>query len=475
MLKIANKLSREFKASIVFVFASFCAQGMNIVSLPFFTRLLSTEQMGIVTTYNTWLNLIGLVTSLGLTSGSFNIAMLKFRDSRSEYMSSALSLSLIPSLFLLTLSFFFSDLFSSWLGLSVPLIKCLCIMLVLNPALNLWLMKQRYEYKYISVFVVTVVNSVFGTIISIVSVLLAADINLSALSEIKIISSSIITGLIAFILSIIILNSGKCFYKIIYWKFALKTGLPLIVHSIAKYILDASDRILIGFFLGASAVGIYGVVYNLSSISLVFWTAINSALIPFMFENIKNKKISVVSNVVITLLFFYAIICVILMLLAPEIVNLLAGSNYSSAVYLVPPIAAGVFFTSLYNLYSNLLLYKERTNYIMCATLSAAVVNVVLNCICIPIFGYIAAAYITLFSCCLLAFMQYLFSSILNISSILNNRINLILSISIIVVSIIINLIYEMPNSVRYCILLLLLVVLFLSRNRIVGAYKSTR
>ena len=48
--------SKEFKASIVFVFASVCSQGMALISLPAFTRMLTTDQMGVVTTYNTWLN-----------------------------------------------------------------------------------------------------------------------------------------------------------------------------------------------------------------------------------------------------------------------------------------------------------------------------------------------------------------------------------------------------------------------------------
>ena len=87
--------SKEFKASIVFVFASVCSQGMALISLPAFTRMLTTDQMGVVTTYNTWLNLIGMVTTLGLTSGSFNIAMMRFEDARAQYTSSALALSLI--------------------------------------------------------------------------------------------------------------------------------------------------------------------------------------------------------------------------------------------------------------------------------------------------------------------------------------------------------------------------------------------
>lgn len=468
-------ISKEAKASIVFIFASVCSQGMAVISLPVFTRLLSTEQMGVVTTYNTWLNLISMVTTLGLTSGSFNIAMMRFEGNRAQYTSSALALSFVPSIPLFVLSFPLGDLFSELLGISVSLVRCLCAMLVLNPAINLWLMRQRYEYRYVSVFVVTVLNSVAGTLFAVVAVVAASTAGIIALPEVRLISASLVTAVISVAIAISVFSAGRTFFNARYWGFALKTGVPLIVHSVAKYILDASDRILIGVFVGTAAVGIYGVLYSLSSVSLVFWSAINSALIPFIFGNLKSGNSLRVRSVASPLLVAYAGLCVALMLLAPEVVGVLAGGEYREAVYLVPPIASGIFFTSLYNLYSNLLLYKERTSLVMCATVCAAILNVALNIWLLPVFGYIAAAYATLASCCTLALMQYIFATRLGVSHAFDNRLNLILSVLVILSGAVVNLSYAASALVRYIVFFGIVAVAIINRRRLVDAFKSAR
>ena len=75
----------------------------------------------------------------------------------------------------------------------------------------------------------------------------------------------------------------------------------------------------------------------------------------------------------------YAIIAVMLTFLAPEIVKILATKEYYEAIYIMPPIAAGVFLTSVSNMYSNLLIYHKKTNYIMYSSIIAATVNLLLN------------------------------------------------------------------------------------------------
>lgn len=467
--------SKEFKASLVFVFASVCSQGIALISLPIFTRILTTDQMGVVTMYNTWLNLIGMITTLGLTSGSFNIAMMRFEDKRAQYTSSVLALSLVASVPLLILSFLFGETFSALLGISVPLVHCMCIMLVLNPAINLWLLKQRYEYRYISVFIVTVLNSVIGTLFAIVAVIAASSMGIMELSEVRIFSSSALNALVALVIGGVVFVTGKTLFNKQYWSFALTTSLPLIVHSVAKYILDASDKILIGIIIGSSAVGIYGVLYSISSISLVFWSAINSALIPFVFERLKSNEGERVRAVSTPLLVSYLVVCLLLMLFAPEIVGLLATESYEEAVYLVPPIASGIFFTSLYNLYSNLILFKGRTALVMLATVVAAIANIALNVLLLPIFGYIAAAYTTLMSCCILAIMQYYFSKKLEISYVMDNRFNLLLSIIVIVAGITINALYGLQPAVRYALILTIGIVCIVFRKKIMQAYRQTK
>ena len=102
----------------------------------------------------------------------------------------------------------------------------------------------------------------------------------------------------------------------------------------------------------------------------------------------------------------YAVMAVMMTYMAPEIVRILATKEYYEAIYIMPPIAAGVFFTAFANIYSDIAVYYKKTKYVMYPAIIAAGSNLVLNYIFIKAFGYMAAAYTTLFSYILMALFQ---------------------------------------------------------------------
>lgn len=84
------------------------------------------------------------------------------------------------------------------------------------------------------------------------------------------------------------------------------------------------------------------------------------------------------------------------MLISPELVLIFGSPKYREAVYVIPPVAASVFFIFIYNILSMPQFYYEKTQFLMAASMAAAGANVVLNFIFIRLFGYIAAGYTTL-------------------------------------------------------------------------------
>ena len=58
-----------------------------------------------------------------------------------------------------------------------------------------------------------------------------------------------------------------------------------------------------------------------------------------------------------------------LMLLSPELVLLFGSSGYASAAYVIPPVAASVFFIFLYNILSTPQFYYEKTSFLMASWL----------------------------------------------------------------------------------------------------------
>ena len=93
----------QAKAAIWFTFCSILQKGISMITVPIFTRLLTTDEYGIYSIYLSWLNILTVFTSLNLYYGVFNNAMLKYEDDRDRYTSSMLFLFLYLVIWLLVI------------------------------------------------------------------------------------------------------------------------------------------------------------------------------------------------------------------------------------------------------------------------------------------------------------------------------------------------------------------------------------
>ncbi len=470
-----GKLSLQAKAAFFFTIAVFICKGINFITLPIFTRLLTTEEMGIVTTYNSWQVLLVVFANLSLDSGSFNIAMMEYRNERYKYMSSILFLSTVSSICVGILYFVIKPFVLRVVGLNESLMLLMLLSFIFLPATTFWMLHQRYCYKYKSTAVVTLLSTGSSLIISAICTYYASKIGKTNLADIRLISGNVILIIWGAIFYFLIFKRGKTAYNKKYWKFVLLVNTPLLFHGLAKHILDVSDRTMISFMVGKSEVGVYGVLYSVSSLALIVWSAINASLIPYMFEHLRIGQNQKVSNFVIFMMLVYSASCICLTLVAPELVKILATEEYMEAVFLMPPIAAGIFFTALYNVYSNLLLYLKKTNYIMVATVVAALFNVACNYIFIQLFGYQAAAYTTLASFMVLAFMQFSFlKKTCDKTNIIHDKTIWLIAIVTSVICIAVNVLYKMI-ILRYMMIGVFFILIVLNYKKIIFLYKRMK
>ena len=255
--KYLSKISSPIKASIIYTICNFFIKGLNIITLPIFTRIMTPYELGIVTTFTSWTTLLSVIANLSLNSGSFNIAMLEFKQNREGYQSSVLGLSTISSVMLIILYLIFFEEINQILGLGTWLVILMLISFVFKPAMDFWLLKQRYEYKYKLSSLVSLSTTFCATIFSIFAVLTTRNSEISSyLAEIRLYSSNLIIICVSVFIYVLIFIRGKTFYNKVYWRFALTTSLPLMIHTLAKHILDVSDKLMISNMIGKSATGI---------------------------------------------------------------------------------------------------------------------------------------------------------------------------------------------------------------------------
>ena len=368
------------------------------------------------------------------------MAMKDYSDRRDEYESSILTLTSIVAIVIALIYAIAPMFWQKMLGLPNALIILMLIGFLFAPARDFWLSRQRYEYKYKLAGAVSVLTAIVATFASIFAVIFVSNRHFEETSLVRLFSNYIIIYGVAAVIWIYILLKGKKFYCKEYWKMSLAISIPLIGYNIAGQVLNVSDRMMIGRLVNNSAVGIYGTLYTVSSLSLLVWQAINASFVPYLFQNIDKKEhnIKQISNM---LLEAYAVIAVLLTFFAPEIVKILATKEYYEAIYIMPSIAAGVFFTSYANLYSNIAVYYKESKYVMYPAIVAAILNLVLNYVFIKMFGYMAAAYTTLFSYIILAILQVIWSAKVckennnEINNIYDNKRMLLLAIVTTVVS----------------------------------------
>lgn len=88
-----KKVSAPVKASIWFTVCNAIQKGISLLSTPIFTRLLTPEQYGTYTVYQSWYQIISIFATLNLFYGVFNNGMTKFPNDKRTFTSSMQGLS----------------------------------------------------------------------------------------------------------------------------------------------------------------------------------------------------------------------------------------------------------------------------------------------------------------------------------------------------------------------------------------------
>lgn len=455
-----NHLPLAFRASIVFFLASFIQKGLNFISSPILTRILDSNDYGIVSVYYSVESLLGTVSMFCLAQGCFDIAMLNYKNDRSVYCFSTLILSnIITIITFIPLCYFYQFCFHS-LNIPRSLFLLLLFVFLFQPAFNFWLRRNRFEYRYLNPGLFVVANSFIALSSSILCVFLSSNHKIEACLFGKEIP------LIIVYISFWVYLAKHANWKISsqFIKFAFFFNLPLIPHYLSTYVLSSSDRLMIKAMVGASQAAYYTLSHNLSSIITIVWMSINASLVPFVLEKYENKQYQQVNQVVLSILSFFLFLCFIVILLAPELVSLMGPKEYMEAVFVVPPVIGGCFFLALYYVFTNVLYFLKRPAIVMYASITSASLNVLLNYIFISRYGYFAAGFTTLFCFLIQALIDCIAAKRVLSFHIYNIKFILLLSAFALLISCLSFILYIF-NYLRYILLVLMVFLVLFKRD----------
>jgi O-antigen/teichoic acid export membrane protein len=173
---------------------------------------------------------------------------------------------------------------------------------------------------------------------------------------------------------------------------------PFFISYLFGWVMSFADRYLIRVFADSSSVAVYSVAYQVGSIPLLMITDIFSQWAqPILFQASAAGKD--VSRMLVRWIGYFLLlsmpIAFLVWMLAPEIINLLAGANYSESVVVVPWIVLGHLFYTTAIIVEIAFYIAKKTNMLAWVNGVAAIINLVGNVFAIPLGGILAAAIIT--------------------------------------------------------------------------------
>jgi len=181
----------------------------------------------------------------------------------------------------------------------------------------------------------------------------------------------------------------------------LTFGVPTIPSNASFWILDATDRYVIGLAIGITAVGFYSAGYTISALMALLTSPLYTVLLPILSQYYAERKIRqtrFLLNYSIKLYLVVAVPAVIaLSVLSKPLLYILSTPELADQGFIITPILAlGGLFLGLYSIVTQILVMERRTKITGNLWIISIILNVTLDITFGYLFGIVGIAVTTL-------------------------------------------------------------------------------
>lgn len=453
--------SKILQASFIYTIGNIFVKGINFISIPIFTRMMTVEDYGLMNNFVSLVSIVTVIVGLSLNGAVAN-AKFDYDEKFDEFLSSVLFLSTISFLIFLIIGNIFYFFINSFFEINQVVYNYLIFqsfsLFIVQYVCSIFTIKGE-ALKFLGVsFLSTMINIGF-------SILFMTTVLNNNLYLGRVIGSTFgLTALALILYSFIIIRGKKKFHPK-YWKYALNISLPLIPHQLSTIILSRFDQTMINQVIGPYEAGMYSFILNISVVLSVLWSSTNSAWVPWLYSQLNSNNIDEIRDKTDYYIIGFAGLTILSMILMVDVARLMAGNEYENSLVLMVPIMSSYFFQFLYSLPVNIEFYYKKTNLIAIGTIACAVIKIILNLVTLPIFGYQAAAYTTIFSYILLFVFHYWIYSKISKNKLMNLR---MIVLSIVIITFLGMLIQLTLNQIilRYLLFVVLIVSIYFFKER---------
>lgn len=371
---------------------------IHVILLPIITPYLTPFDYGIIGIVNSYMSIFILLSVLGLNvhlTNSFYVYGARFR----EVWRRILTLMLLSSiLFSIIYAFIMLFVLTEISGkIKTLTIICACIPILLNGNMTLAAHYYPLVYRPQPLVVRNLLASLMGIIVTF------GFIYYLRLGFLGWLAGSAVTTFAGFVLFISpIWIQGKIypsvlpsFAKVKHW---LKISFPVIPHSLGFILLGSSDRIIMQLLhVPVNEIGLYSNGYQMGDYAVILAAALITSVTPRIQELYRCGDFTALKRLFMLCQSLTIGIVVLLSVWMPQVYALLIRN-----IELQPAcsIAVLVCFANIvfpfYSFMSIAAFIEEKTLKVLWLVFLPGVVNVSLNFIFIPIYGYKAAVFTTL-------------------------------------------------------------------------------
>lgn len=405
-----NKLKSFFKGSAILILSNICLKAINFFLLPLYTDHLTPHMLGVSDTVTSFTGLLFPILVMGLDSAYSAFYFDKDDHKRSQKVYNSIIFMMVLIGLIPVVGCAFAGPLASLIFGTVEA-KTVIWVALLSVTFNLWYLPFSLEIRLqnrMTIFgILTVLASLsmIGLNILFVSIL--------KMGEMSLILSSTIVNLLQLLLFGLCAKTKINFKEIDFHliKNMLRFAIPLIPTVIAMWLLNLSDRYVLLYFHGETAVGIYGIGSRFVVLMNVVISAVSMAYTTFAYSNIDNPEAKNQYRVVLNLMYVALIgMGFTLALFSKELISIMTSTAYVTAYkpmrdMMFSQIIYGVSTITGYGIF-----FAKKSQYSLYSTIAGATVNLVLNIVFIPKYGIVAAAATTLVGYIVMFVINYYFS-----------------------------------------------------------------
>lgn len=386
---------RELKAGAGYMIGNIMIKGISFITLPVFTRIMSTSDFGLYNTYVAYEAIVTILIGLGVHASIKN-AKYEFSDQLNEFVSTISTLVLLASCFALSTVVLFNKFVTDLTGFTLIIIIMLVLQSFGSAMVNIINSELSLEYNYKKYLIIAGFNTFFNIGISILLIISVLKNNTFLARVIGSVIPLLFIGIYG--IGNIYMRKKRNIFNKEMAIYALIIGVPLVWHYLSQQIASQFDRIMITNMKGATYTGIYSFVYTIANIFVILFYSTDNVWGVWFFSQMEKKEYKNIHVKSKYYMIFMTIIICIMMIFSREIILIMGSKRYSEGVNLFIPIIIGMYFLFLYTIPVCVEYYYKKTQFIAIMTFVSAVINIILNYIYIPRYGYQAAAYTTAIS-----------------------------------------------------------------------------